>query len=37
MIMLKVAAATVGAGTLFLVFAPDFGADFLLAMIACFS
>jgi len=40
MIMLKLAAAVVGAitaGALVVTFAPDFSADFVLAVIACFS
>ena len=40
MIMLKIAAAVVGAvtaGALLVTFAPVFGADFALAVIACFS
>ena len=40
MIMLKIAAAVVGAvtaGALLVTFAPGFSADFALAVIACFS
>jgi hypothetical protein len=37
MIMLKLAAGAITAGALVVTFAPDFSADFVLAVIACFS
>ena len=37
MITLKITALVLGAGTLFSLFAPEFDADLLLAIVACFS
>jgi hypothetical protein len=37
MIMLKIVALVFGAGTLVSLFTPEFDADFLLAIVACFS
>jgi hypothetical protein len=37
MIALKLAAVVIGAGSLFSLFAPNFDADLLLAIVACFS
>jgi hypothetical protein len=37
MIALKLAAIVIGAGALFSLFTPEFDADLLLAVVACFS
>jgi hypothetical protein len=37
MIMFKIAALAFGAGALVSMFTPEFDADFLLAIVACFS
>jgi hypothetical protein len=37
MIALKLAAVVIGVGSLFSLFAPEFDADLLLAIVACLS
>jgi len=37
MIALKLAAVVIAAGVVVALFSPDFDADFLLAIVACFS